>query len=359
MRRRNRLAALLCAALLPALAGCAGGLPRAREMGDMALMRTLGVDAGEQAGEYLVTASSSRRARGVQGEEEPPLVLSARRSSVAGACLAMESMGESSVFYGHVDQLLLGEELAERDALETLFYFARDRELGMGAQVWLVRGDTAQAVIQARKDTGVDNRLAILQSGGEQGEAEVSRTVGETLTALLEDGSAYLPALELEGGELREVGYGVLKGGTLAGFLTGVQARGLELAQGQGGPELVELEGDAVRVERAELTCLPEFEGEALTGLSLDLRLTARVVQSGGETDRDRLRERLEALACARLRSAVEQLQSWDADCLGLGRMAGSSRPERWGELRAQWAERFPHLKLTVRCAASLSGAER
>lgn len=67
------LAAALCGAVMFLLPGCGGErLPYAREMGDMALMRTMGVDTGEGGAEQLhVTVSSGRRARGLQGEAEP------------------------------------------------------------------------------------------------------------------------------------------------------------------------------------------------------------------------------------------------------------------------------------------------
>lgn len=207
----------MAAALAVLLTGCGRSLPKAREMDDMALMRAMGVDAAVGPGQVEVTLSSSRRARGIQGEEEPPLVLSAKQPSVRRAMLAMQGLSDSYVFCGHVDQLLLGEEVARRGVGEALGYFARDRQLGLGAQVWLIRGAKASDAIGTGKEKGVDTRLSTLQNDGEIGTAGLTRTVGETLTALLEDGSAYLPALELSGEEegsaaLLERGYAVLKG---------------------------------------------------------------------------------------------------------------------------------------------------
>ena len=57
----------LLAALALLLTGCSG-LPRPREMGDMALLRTMGVDLGEEG--LSVTVSTGPRARGLQGEGE-------------------------------------------------------------------------------------------------------------------------------------------------------------------------------------------------------------------------------------------------------------------------------------------------
>jgi len=49
-----------------------------------------------------------------QGEGEPAVTLSARRESLTAACLAMQGMSSRHIFFGHVDQLLLGERLAGR-----------------------------------------------------------------------------------------------------------------------------------------------------------------------------------------------------------------------------------------------------
>ena len=107
-----------------------------------------------------------------------------------------------------------------------LDYFSRDVELGLGAQVWLVRGGTAQAAIQAGGETGVDSRLSTLQTDSEMGAAGITRTAGEVFSSLLEQGCAYLPALRAAGPEegegqtvLLEAGYGVLRDGKLAGYL--------------------------------------------------------------------------------------------------------------------------------------------
>ena len=80
---RGRLCALALACAF--LAGCSP-LPRAREMGDMALLRTMGVDWLETG--LSVTASTGPRARGLQAEGQSALVLSAQSQSLSGACLA-------------------------------------------------------------------------------------------------------------------------------------------------------------------------------------------------------------------------------------------------------------------------------
>ena len=170
--------------------------------GTWPLMRTMGVDTGEGGAEQLhVTVSSGRRARGLQGEAEPPLVLSAERESISSACLAMQGLSDSYVFFGYVDQLLVGDELARTGLRPVLDYFGRDVELGLGAQLWLIRDGSAQEAVESGGEEGVDGRLSTLQTDGKLGVAAISRTAGEVYTDLLEQGAAFVPALMAEEAE--------------------------------------------------------------------------------------------------------------------------------------------------------------
>ena len=351
------LAVALCGAVMFLLPGCGGErLPYAREMGDMALMRTMGVDTGEGGAEQLhVTVSSGRRARGLQGEAEPPLVLSAERESISSACLAMQGLSDSYVFYGHVDQLLLGEELSRRGILETLQYFSQDQELGMGTQVWIVRGGTAAEAISAEQERGVESRLSTIQTDSEMGMAGMTRTVGETLTSLMEDGSAYLPGLVPgEDGALLEAGYGVVKDGMLAGWLTGDGGRA-----GRGGHPGAGNQGRRRRSPGdsgiGEL-CAGVFRREAdwagaglptlsAGGRELGGTGAGRAVCGGG------------GAGSGPDLSGAGAAEGLERGLPGPGQAGGPDESARWNALRAQWPEVFPELEIQVTVQASLLAA--
>lgn len=347
--------ALLTACAL--LTGCSG-LPSAREMEDMALLRTMGIDAAP--GGVAVTGSTGPRARGLQAEDEPALTLSAQRESLSSACLAMQGQSDSYVFFGYVDQLLLGEELAGEGVRPVLDYFARDTELGLGSQLWLVRGAAAGEMVSAGGDEGVDRRLETLQTDSKMGIASLSRTVGEVYIDLLELGSAFVPALSPVGDEtavVTERGYAVLKGDRLAGYLDGEEARGLELLAG--GPSADILEGElpqnkvSVKVISACTGSRLEFqgEGETLSALKLTCKVEARL----SEYQQRPSREELEKLTAAlerqerrRLEEALARLREMKADCAGLGAKAAMFCPARWQALQADWPEVFSQVPIEL-----------
>ena len=343
----------LAACLL--LAGCSG-LPTAREMGDMALLRTLGVDPSPAG--VAVTGSTGPRAKGLQGEGEAALTLSADQASLSAACLAMQAQTDSFVFFGYVDQLLVGQALAEEGVRPVLDYFARNAELGLGAQLWLVRGAAARDALSAGGERGLDARLETLGNDSEMGIANLTRTAGAVYTDLLELGSAYVPALSPagEGGAvLAEQGYGVLKGDVLAGFLEGEAAKGLELLAGGSSADVLDVELPegpvSVKVTSACTKSRLEFQGDVPSALKLtckvEVRLSEYRTRPAGQ-GLESLRTEAARRERVRLEGALEQLRAWGTDCAGLGAKAGMFHPARWQAVQADWPEYFSKVPVEI-----------
>ena len=340
-------------ALCLLLAGCAG-LPTAREMGDMALLRTLGVDPSPAG--VAVTGSTGPRARGLQGEGEAALTLEADQASLSAACLAMQGQTDSYVFFGYVDQLLIGQALAEEGVRPVLDYFARNAELGLGAQLWLVRGAAAREALSAGGDQGIDARLETLQKDGEMGIASLTRTAGEVYADLLELGCAYAPALSPAGdAALMETGYGILKGDALAGFLEGQEARGLDLLVGGSAADVAEVELPdnrvSVKITSASTKSRLEFQGDVPSALKITCKIEARLSEyqerPAGE-GMTALQAELERQERACLEAALKRLQAWGADCAGLGARAGTAHPARWRAIQEDWSEWFSRVPVKI-----------
>lgn len=342
--------------LLCALTGCAG-LPQPREMGDVALLRTMGVDRVEDRLE--MTVSTGPRARGVQAEGQEALVLSVRDSTLSGAALSLRGQSDSSLSFGHVDQLLLGEELSRRGVREALDYFARDRELGLGAQLWVVRDRQAKTAVETGGSQGVEGRLSTLRTDGELGNGTIPRTAGEVYTDLLERGCSYVPALALteeENPRLEERGYAILKDETLVGYLEGDSARGLELLAGRPAADVLEIQlpGQKLTARITRAATVGRFvsqDGE----LTLSCRVWAQLAeyrQLPGEEEREYVQQEIARQEERKVRLALARLTAWETDCLGLGPRAGILSPGQWSVLSEDWPRHFgeqtPQINLTV-----------
>lgn len=176
-------------------------LPAPREMENMVLFRALGVDTD------TFTASSGR-------SEEKSEVLTAQGEDLKHGKTQLQTRSDSTVFLGYVDHVLVGEELARAGLSPLLDQMSRDGELGLGARLWVVKGETAQAGVESGGEDGVDRRLNTLRLSGTE-----TRTAGEIWADLLDRGTAQVPALELRDGLLTPCGWAVLEGDRLTGFL--------------------------------------------------------------------------------------------------------------------------------------------
>lgn len=366
---KKRCAGVL--ALLLLLSGCkADFLPQSREIENMALMRTMGVDA-EGRGGVAVTVSSGVQSKGVNEGTQPPQVFSQKAQTVSGACLAMQSERDSYLFYGHVGQLLLGEEQARRDVTEALDYVERDLEMRLDTEFYVVKGGGAGEAISAvaTPDSAAVDRLEALEQDAGLTPATMPRTVKDVLAGLAQNGASFAPAISIAGsGEekaLRPAGYAVFKEKALVGWAEGEAARGVNLIWGKTDADVLELAASngeklALRLVSANTKVRPVFDGDNLVGLDLDCNVEANVAQApdGLNLEQDgeleRLRTALAAAIQRRVRQAVTVSQTLDADFLGLGKRAGLTAPWHWDAIQAQWEEKFIALPVTVRVQANI-----
>lgn len=331
---RRGLCALLAAALLLSLAGCrrdVAALPRGREIEDMELMQTLGVDAAE-AGQVAVTASSGAG----DGPDSGATVVNGSAATLSAAVLGLQSEGASYLYFGHVGQLLAGEELARRGLWPTLDYVLRDVEMRLDTALYLVRGGEAGAALEAAaRDGSAAGRLEAMAEDAGLLSGSARRTVKDAITDLYAQGATFLPAVTAETG-LPAAGYGIVKDGALAAWAGEDAARGINLLLGSVEADVVELPLDgggtaALRVVGASSSVRPVVEGGTLTGLSVICKVEANLAE--GDLD---LRDEQAARALEEALARVEHDRAWaalslarelDADYLGLLSRAALARP--------------------------------
>ena len=350
----RKLILMLAQCLL--LAGCTG-LPQPREMGEMALLRTVGVDVSEN--EVQITTSTGPRASGVDGAKEAPLVLQGKGVSLSAAAFNLGQKSDRTVFFGYVDKLLVGE--VSEEIPDILGWFAQSSELGLGAKVWLLRGINGADAVENGGEGGVEGRLSALEQDGKLGHAPMTRTAGEIYSALLDRGCAFVPALRMEE-ELAPAGYGILKGEKLVGYLDEDAARGLELLAEKPMAEIIEVSLQenkvSLRPTGAQLDCRPVFEGDTLTRLVLTCRVEVRAEQWQTHPTAQ-VRERLCAAAGEVLKAEIEKalaaLREWETDCVGIGSRTAIDAPWYWEKLEDNWPEIFSAVDYSIEVEVSMN----
>lgn len=332
------------------LAGCSA-IPEAKELGQAAVIRAVGADAKDGGAAVCAVAGG---AEDMDGE-----VLYASGSSVATAALGAQEQGDRAVWYGHVGQLVLGEELARAGVASLADYLAREPQLGPGVELWVAEGEAGRVLAVP----GVVGRLEHL---GEDAGRKVSCSAAALMSALAGRGSVCVPALALEadGEALRVVptGYALLRQGKLVDWLRGERAAGYELLAGRGLGESVGVTvGDAgtvsVMLEENVLCVQPQFRDGELTDLEVRCTLRGRVIQQErllSETEREELVLLYERLQAERLVAALELLQYWDADPARLERLAMLERPSHKMQIARQFAENYRALAIRVAVTAQI-----
>ena len=227
-------AALFLAALLTGCGGPGSIYANYQNVEDLLPVQVLGLDGAADAPELSCLAVSTE-------EGGSPLGLAASGSGVESALQALRESSPGKVLYfSHVQYILAGEALAAEGLLPLLDYMERMPTIRMHTPLVVVQGDTAAAAVLPGEG-GTDTAAlldALSQELALRGDSRMY-TCREIARALAERGAALCCAVTAEtaadfrpgaeGVQLIPAGYGVLKGGALAGYLTGDAALGASL----------------------------------------------------------------------------------------------------------------------------------
>ena len=327
---------LLVLLLMLLLTGCrrySGFLPYAREIEDMELIRTLGVDGAGETG-VAITASGGT-------SQEETEVVSGQAGTISAAVLELQGEGSSYLYFGHVTQLLLGEELARRGVMPSLDYVLRDVEMRLETALYVVRNGTAGQAIEAAADDGsATDRLEALADDAGLTANSMPRTVKDVLAELDRQGASFLPAVLADDG-LTAAGYGILKDGALVGWAEGDAALGVNLIFGKVDADVVEVQAPdgtaaVLRVVGAAASVRPIWQGDTLAGLKIHCKVDANLAEGSAMPDQatlDALEAALAQVEAGRMAQALELSRALDADYLGLRQSAAFAVPWHKGVL--------------------------
>ena len=396
MKKRYCITAVLL--LFPLLCSC-GLLPSYRDVGQLLVIQTMGVDQ-ERGGVRLSLASAADRDGTVKR-------LSERGASISAAMDGIDRLStQNTLFCHHVSRVLLGEETAERGVDACLDYICRSPVMRADMPMYVVRDHTAAELISdsGSAGTGISELLQSAEQRLERLGGMPVTTAAELLRCLERYGSAlvytlrFTDAAELptetetesgtDGGDDGDngedgaeetgsaeknnsvrtaelYGYAVLRDGKLCRYLDSGEAMAadiltdqvgiytVELRDGLGSTATLEIDGGSTRI-------LPLWNGGTLTGFDVRTELNASLLESGGAgngTDSrylDRLCAALETEIADRENALLQTEKSLQADFLGLYGIVERHAPFRYEGQRTEFLELLPTLTQDITVSVRL-----
>ena len=407
MKRFLSLLIIMCA--LPALSGCSSIYSNYREIQQLMVVQTMGIDR-EKGGVQVSMAAAAEASGG------GPRRMSAQGSTITAAIdRAYKLSYEEEIFFSHVNHLLVGEAAAEEGLDAFLDYVSQSPTMRIDIPLYIVRGSTAnQAVMEVGDSSkGISEVMQTVHESFASPSNSRVFTVADTINSLLRYGSALVCAVECVpssesvspgksasaqgGGEQNAqqgeeqnpqqeegqnaqdktqgetplmavpAGYAVIRDGKLCKFIEPEEAAAVGLLTGSlpiTDITVTDRNGKNASLElnqgSAEITPVWGGKGQ-LKGLNIQAQVSASVLetdnwQQGNSNEYiNHLTAQLESAVSQRLSSLLRTSMKLKADFLGLAGQVERKSPENYRLMSQRFSELLPGLELQITVSGQLS----
>ncbi|MDO4983938.1 MAG: Ger(x)C family spore germination C-terminal domain-containing protein [Eubacteriales bacterium] len=348
---KKMICILMCIALL-LLSGCGGIYDNCRDVEQLLVAETLGLDY--IPGGVRVSCASSMGSR-------EPVQLSGVGTTIEAALENIRNRRrEQSLFVRHTEHIIVGEEAARRGMEDILEYICRSPDMRIDTPLYILRGNDASALI-----SGAGDISRIMDGISDYPDGALRSTASDILGDTLHRSGALVGTLELSrsSGGSDEItalpaGSAVIRDDRLCAFLDAGETLGAAfLANRVNGGTLTVSDSRTGTVSLSvtdggcDIYPILSEAGE-LTGISVSARLSAAVseidggVAAGSAVYMRRLTDLTEELLSEKINSVLRLAASLGTDFLGLGERMG--REEEFVRL-------LPALEMQVTVSAALS----
>ena len=415
MKRFLSLLIIICA--LPALSGCGSIYSNYREIQQLMVVQTMGIDR-EKGGVQVSMAAAAEASGG------GPRRMSAQGSTITAAIdRAYKLSYEEEIFFSHVNHLLVGEAAAEEGLDAFLDYVSQSPTMRIDIPLYIVRGSTAnQAVMEVGDSSkGISEVMQTVHESFASPSNSRVFTVADTINSLLRYGSALVCAVEcvpssesvspgkaeseqqssgqsVQGGEGQSAqqgeeqkpqaeegqngqdktqgenplmavpaGYAVIRDGKLCKFIEPEEAAAVGLLTGSlpiTDITVTDRNGKNATLElnQGSADIVPIWGGKGqLKGLNIQAQVIASVLetdnwQQGNSNEYiNHLTAQLESAVSQRLSSLLRTSMKLKADFLGLAGQAERKSPENYRLMSQRFSELLPGLELQITVSGQLS----
>lgn len=415
MKRFLSLLIIICS--LPALSGCGSIYSNYREIQQLMVVQTMGIDR-EKGGVQVSMAAAAEASGG------GPRRMSAQGSTVTDAIdRAYKLSYEEEIFFSHVNHLLVGEAAAEEGLDAFLDYVSQSPTMRIDIPLYIVRGGTAnQAVMEVGDSSkGISEVMQTVHESFASPSNSQVFTVADTINSLLRYGSALVCAVECvpssesvspgksesaqqgggqntqegegknaqqgqeqnpqeeEGQNTQDktqgenplmavpAGYAVIRDGKLCKFIEPEEAVAVGLLTGSLPITAITVtdrngKNASLELNQGSAQIIPVWGGKGqLKGLNIQAQVSASVLetdnwQQGSSNEyTNHLTAQLESAVSQRLSSLLRTSMKLKADFLGLAGQVERKSPENYRLMSQSFSELLPGLELQITVSGQLS----
>lgn len=398
---KRLICALLLAAMLPALSACGSVYTNYREMEQLLVLQTMGLDRAAEGGITLSLASSA-----ASGRRKSPVRMKLTGATIASAVERAQNYSfEESLFFSHMDALMLGEDYARRGLADCVDFVTQSPRLRVDIPIYIVKSATAEkAVLEVGDETagiseilrGVSEFYDTRGGGNVYTLSDFTRDTlrhGSALvcaleltpaaqTATAEDDTADTPDTEAPSTDTAAdadasadseptpadtprltaagAGYAIMQDMKLVGYIDTDNALGISFLKNtvrQTDVTVEDARGSAVTLEINQGRCdiTPRFTTDgALSRIDIAARVGATVLEADGTASfadsayMDYLTGELESLVSQKISAILRLARSLRADFIGLGAAVEQASPESWARLERPFYELLPALEVRI-----------
>ncbi len=372
---RKILLSILLLSLISNLTACdaAKFLPLRQEIDDLQLVQAIGIDKSESGSPMISIASQNLRGGGGQespesggegnaGNSEKAIILTAEGKTVFDAVQNLQTHSDRTVFWGHSAFYLISEDAAKENIAKYIDFFTRDHELRINANVYIVKGMTAQELMEQINTTdyfildkldALSKNIKLLSISEEMKVSELMRFID------IHHGSARVPCLQLvhrQGTGNKQIpdidscGYAVISDLKLAGFINKDISRGVNLITNNVGSSIVTVkdlsdQDASLEIIQSKTEVIPYFVGDELKKITIETRVKSNLgeVQSQMKiTEADSinyLEKQQSEILRKEIEAVIDQALKFKSDCLDICDKIRLKRPVKWHKIEKDWME--------------------
>lgn len=372
----KKLCAFITAAVcFVSLSGCSGATiySNYREVEDLELIKTVGIDLGKGGTGVVITAGSGLSLAG-----RAPQVYEMEASTIAEAINKMQkSPAGKETFFSHTEYVVIGESAAKNGISGFLDYIERAQNIRLKTGMFIARDSTAQKLLMdvVSEKTSTADILSFMEKDSQYvGYGEVV-TCQDAASSLERYGCALVLALKAkktpeifgESGEYTIVpaGYGIIKDGKLAGYTDEEAAHGIGILMNALKFYNVNVDDGiggyaALGITKAETKYKPHFESGELTRLDINIEADANVIELKDPVDiedkkvRKNMERQIDEEIKKQVESAIELSKEMEIDFLELGGRIERQKPVKFSKIKGSWDEVFKQLEINVNVTTTL-----